>query len=392
MRSVALAGGLVLCLASAFVAPPVEAATIWTARIGSSYGDARITIGTSTRLGIAARNFRARITYTVSLRRGGCSTLGTLIVAKRMTTSSLGKITTSFALTTSQARLVKLPMAIRVGTKCGSFAFLSEPGAFADGTWRVGTTVEPGIYRTLGGPACHWARLSGFGGTRAEVIADNYSSGPFLAGPQIVRIADTDAGFTATGCGTWRRQSTPPVPVPNATPADGTWRVGIDVAPGTYRTPGTAATWPPYDWERFSKACRWARLSGFGGTDGEILGASSFSAGPQVVTIAATDAGFASNGCGTWYSQSTPPVAVPTAAPGDGTWRVGIDIQAGTYQAAGAGVSCRWSRISGFGGTPGEILASNAAPYAVPGPFVVTIAATDAGFTSLDCGIWTPTS
>ena len=78
-------------------------------------------IGTSTRLSIAAKNFRARTTYTVSLRRGSCSTLGTLVLSRRMTTSSYGKITTSFALTTSQARLVKLPMSIRVGTRCGSF-------------------------------------------------------------------------------------------------------------------------------------------------------------------------------------------------------------------------------------------------------------------------------
>ncbi len=78
-------------------------------------------IGTSTRLSIAARNFRARTTYAVSLRRGTCSTPGTVILSRRMTTSSYGKIATTFALTTSQARMVKTPMSILVGTRRGSF-------------------------------------------------------------------------------------------------------------------------------------------------------------------------------------------------------------------------------------------------------------------------------
>jgi hypothetical protein len=109
-----------------------------------------------------------------------------------------------------------------------------------------------------------------------------------------------------------------------------------------------------------------------------------------VVTIAATDAGFASSGCGTWRLQSEPPVAVPTAAPGDGRWRVGIDIQPGTYMTAGTagGLPCRWARLSGFGGTSAETIAESAAGPYPPSPRVVTIAATDAGFVSQDCGTW----
>jgi hypothetical protein len=106
---------------AALLAPTVDAATTWTARIGSSYGDAKIMIGTAARLTIAAKNFRIRTTYTVSLWRGSCSNPGSAILSKRMTTSSYGKIATTFALTTSQARMVKIPMSIRVGTRCGSF-------------------------------------------------------------------------------------------------------------------------------------------------------------------------------------------------------------------------------------------------------------------------------
>lgn len=121
MKSIAMVAGVIALLATAVLAPPVDAATMATARIGSSYGEAKILVGTSTRLSIAAKNFRARTVYTVALRRGNCSTVGALVASKRMTTSSYGKITTSFALTTTQARLVKLPLSIRVGTRCGSF-------------------------------------------------------------------------------------------------------------------------------------------------------------------------------------------------------------------------------------------------------------------------------
>lgn len=121
MRSVALAAGLVACLAATFVAPPVEATTAWTARIGSSYGDAKITIATTTRLSIAAKNLRPRTAYTVSLRRGSCSTVGSLVLSKSVTASSYGRITQTLTLTAAQAKLVKLPLAIRVGRRCGSF-------------------------------------------------------------------------------------------------------------------------------------------------------------------------------------------------------------------------------------------------------------------------------
>ena len=121
MKSMAMVAAVIALLATGLLAQPVDAATMGTARIGSSYGEARILVGTSTRLSIAAKNLRARTAYTVSLRRGNCSSVGALVVSRRMTTSSYGKITTSFALTTSQARLVKLPISIRVGTRCGSF-------------------------------------------------------------------------------------------------------------------------------------------------------------------------------------------------------------------------------------------------------------------------------
>ncbi len=93
---------------------------------------------------------------------------------------------------------------------------------------------------------------------------------------------------------------------------DGTFIVGNDIEPGTYRTSGGGNN------------CYYARLSGFGGTDSDII-ANENSDGSAIVTIAPTDAGFQSAGCGTWtqvgptLSSGTvkgnkTPVVIPTGS------------------------------------------------------------------------------
>lgn len=81
----------------------------------------------------------------------------------------------------------------------------------------------------------------------------------------------------------------------------------------------------------------------------------------------------------------TAPPPPPAVAFSDGTYRVGTDIQAGTYQAS-TGDDCFWERLSGFDGTPDEIIAS------AFGQTIVTIESTDAGFESASCGNWTKLS
>ncbi|MGC0142114.1 hypothetical protein [Pseudactinotalea sp. Z1732] len=67
---------------------------------------------------------------------------------------------------------------------------------------------------------------------------------------------------------------------------NGTWRVGEDIEPGTYRTDG-------------GSGCYWERLSGFSGEFSDII-SNDFTSGPSTVTIQGSDAGFSSQGCGTW--------------------------------------------------------------------------------------------
>lgn len=158
--------------------------------------------------------------------------------------------------------------------------------SFTDGTYQVGTDIQPGTYRTEGGEYCYWERLSGFGGTFDEIIANSNPSGP-----SIVTILPSDIGFSSTRCDSWVLQSEQIVAavVPQSSFGDGTWRVGIDIQPGTYQADG-------------GEYCYWERLSGFNGTFNEII-ANDNPSGQVIITISPTDKGFTTVRCGTWILQ-----------------------------------------------------------------------------------------
>lgn len=152
---------------------------------------------------------------------------------------------------------------------------------FGDGTWLVGTDIEPGLYRANDASFCYWARLSGLGGDLGDIIANEIGSGFSL----VVEIMPSDRAFETSGCGEW-------APLESASPSggedfgDGTWVVGLDIEPGTYRALG-------------GDSCYWVRLSGFSGELSDIL-ANALPSGGTVVEIVATDTGFATSGCERW--------------------------------------------------------------------------------------------
>lgn len=161
----------------------------------------------------------------------------------------------------------------------------AEPTAavpsFGDGTHTVGTEMPAGRYRAQAGGSCYWERLSGFGGSFDEIIANSADGGP-----QVVDIAATDAGFSSQRCGSWTPASAPITSGLSAPFEDGTFIVGTDIGPGTWKADG-------------GDLCYWERLTGFSGGFDDII-ANSASEGAQIVTIAASDVGFSSQRCGTW--------------------------------------------------------------------------------------------
>jgi hypothetical protein len=144
-------------------------------------------------------------------------------------------------------------------------------------------------------------------------------------------------------------------------------RVGFQA--GTYRT------------RTPSSNCYWERLSGFSGATSDIIANDNTDA-PSVVTIKKSDAGFSSSSCAPWVTDLSAITASRTTF-GDGTYIVKTDLDPGTYKSSG-GLGCYWERLSGFGGTSAEILANNN----VDGPTIVTVEASDAGFSSHSCGTW----
>jgi len=157
---------------------------------------------------------------------------------------------------------------------------------------------------------------------------------------------------------------------PNPHFSDGTHRVGEDIQPGTYRT------------REGSSGCYYARLNGFGGGVEEIL-ANDNTSDPAIVTIEPTDVGFQSRRCGTW-TQDLSPITTSTTSFEDGAYKVGTDIEPGTYRSSGSS-GCYYARLSGFNGGLENIIANEN----TDAPAVATIAPTDAGFKSNRCGTWT---
>jgi hypothetical protein len=155
-----------------------------------------------------------------------------------------------------------------------------EP-SFGDGTHQVGTDVQPGIYRTrAGSPNCYWERLRNFSGGLNGILANGNTSAP-----AIVTIEQTDAGFHSEGCGTWTKDLSA-ITASKTSFGAGAYIVGTDMIPGTYRNSGGAN-------------CYYERLRGFNGGLNAII-ANGNTSNPTIVAIAPTDAGFQSNGCGTW--------------------------------------------------------------------------------------------
>ncbi len=85
----------------------------------------------------------------------------------------------------------------------------------------------------------------------------------------------------------------PPPSVPKTImETDGTYRVGIDILPGTYHSGGPSPGG--------ESDCYWARLSSLNPTD---IITNNISTGPQVVMIQPSDTAFLTRSCQTWQKS-----------------------------------------------------------------------------------------
>ncbi len=168
-------------------------------------------------------------------------------------------------------------------------------------------------------------------------------------------------------------------PLPPATPSpnqggafgDGHFRVGVDIAPGIYRSSNQGTL------------CTWQRIRRTDGTALEIVSVTSTLR--HVVTLTEADSEFRSEGCGPWIPATQPVTDRPDAPFGDGTYIVGLDVAPGLWRASHPNPACSWKRLTGFSGSPRDVLKAK-------GPFTtsetVRIVPSDRGFFTLGCGSW----
>ncbi|MBZ4319022.1 hypothetical protein [Streptomyces huiliensis] len=157
------------------------------------------------------------------------------------------------------------------------------------GTFQVGSDVKPGTYRSVGNKEsgnCYWERAKGSKGDPDSIIANDN-----VTGSSYVTIKADDKIFKSQGCKGWERVPAKADGAPRTTSVsgDGMYRIGADIAPGTYRSTGNKADGNCY-WERAKDA-----LHGM-----ESIAANENVTGNGIVTITPQDAYFKTSGCADW--------------------------------------------------------------------------------------------
>ncbi|MBK3581260.1 hypothetical protein JHN63_47340 [Streptomyces sp. MBT65] len=156
-----------------------------------------------------------------------------------------------------------------------------------DGDFEVGTDIRPGTYRTSGNAdgACYWERAEDASGDTDSLLANDN-----VSGTSYVTVKATDKVFTSSGCKDWEAVDAKAQGSPATKMAGdgGMFRVGADIAPGTYRSTGNT-----------DDLCYWERSKDAAHGPDSIL-ANANVTGTAVVTISPTDAYFKTTGCKDW--------------------------------------------------------------------------------------------
>ncbi|MET9256703.1 hypothetical protein [Streptomyces sp. NPDC003717] len=163
-----------------------------------------------------------------------------------------------------------------------------KKAAFAgDGDHQVGSDIKPGTYRTTGNTddMCYWERAKDASGDADSLLANDN-----VTGSSYVTVKATDKLFKSSGCKDWEAVD----PKAAGTPAThmsgkgGMFKVGVDVAPGTYKSTGNT-----------DDMCYWERAKDAEHSL-ESIAANNNVTGTAVVTIGAKDAYFKTTGCQDW--------------------------------------------------------------------------------------------
>ncbi|CCK29554.1 hypothetical protein BN159_5175 [Streptomyces davaonensis JCM 4913] len=164
--------------------------------------------------------------------------------------------------------------------------------AFAgDGDFQVGSDIKPGTYRTTGNSdgMCYWERAKDASGEMESLLANEN-----VMGTSYVTVKGTDKLFTSSDCNDWEAvdEKAKGSPASKMSGDAGMLRVGVDIAPGTYKSTGNT-----------DDACYWERTKNADHSIESIIANNNVS-GTAVVTIAASDAYFKTSGCQDWKKSA----------------------------------------------------------------------------------------
>ncbi|MEU9468223.1 hypothetical protein AB0D78_16510 [Streptomyces avermitilis] len=177
----------------------------------------------------------------------------------------------------------------KTGGENGTTKKAVKKAAFGgDGDFEVGKDVKPGTYRTTGNTdgLCYWERAKDASGEADSLIANDN-----VSGTSYVTVKATDKLFKSSDCKDWEavdEKATGTAKSSRFKGDGGMYRVGVDIAPGTYRSTGN--TDDLCYWERAKDALHSI----------ESIRANNNVTGSAVVTISASDAYFKTTGCQDW--------------------------------------------------------------------------------------------
>ncbi|MFD7320821.1 hypothetical protein ACFV9D_06970 [Streptomyces sp. NPDC059875] len=156
-----------------------------------------------------------------------------------------------------------------------------------DGDFEVGKDVKPGLYRTSGNEdaMCYWERAKDSSGETDSILANDN-----VTGTSYVEVKASDKLFKSSGCKEWEAVDKKATGTPKAAPKGngGMFKVGLDIAPGTYKSTGNT-----------DDGCYWERSKDASHNTDAILANNNVS-GTAIVKISASDGYFKTSGCGDW--------------------------------------------------------------------------------------------
>ncbi|MEU1078436.1 MULTISPECIES: hypothetical protein [unclassified Streptomyces] len=157
-----------------------------------------------------------------------------------------------------------------------------------DGTFQVGPDIRPGTYVSTGNKdGCYWERSKDASGSTDAILANDN-----VTGASYVTVAASDKIFKSSDCADWHLLD-PKAPAKGAPRTTlkgdgGMFKVGTDVAPGTYKSAGNK-----------DDQCYWERAKDASHSTEAVLANENVS-GTAIVRIGAGDAYFKSSGCQDW--------------------------------------------------------------------------------------------